>query len=293
MKNALLALAVVIIGLLIGEYAARQVDWAGTRVLERNPEWYETDAAGFRQPPTPLGARVPELVRIAVLSGDETWGPGVETQYLWTVSLEKELGGRAQVMNRALLGANAAGSAATIASVMPEKPDIVLWAVSPAMLLESPDTMDPNPARWPAWWRLGTMLERALLSGRQAAMQSGNRNGRLAAAGGSPDSPGIRLLDGSLNLIGEMVISNGGRLVAFILPDFGQDASYSLLPVHDQMAATFRRWNVPVIDPVVSYRMQDTRMLRLDRFHFVPSNEGHEFLAKEAAKGLRGLGFAP
>lgn len=293
MKPFLAAFAVLLVLAGLGEWAARRIDWSGTRVMERNPEWYRTDAAGFRQPPSPLGSLPSGQIRIVVLSGDETWGPGVQAKDLWTVQLERELGGRVQVLNRSLLGANVAGSAVVAESASREHPDIILWAVSPAMLLETPDSIEPRPTHLPRWWRLGILFEKMLMTGRQAAMLSESRNGRIMARGGTPEAPGIRLMEGSLGLIFDAAQRAGSRVAGFIIPDFAQDRSYGLVTVHDQMGRVFAAWQVPVIDPVNAYRDSDTRMLRLDESHPVPGVQGHLLLAKEAAQGLRRLGLVP
>ncbi len=293
MKKVLLAMTVVLVLLGLGEWAAREVDWAGTKVLDRHPDWYKTDAAGFRQPATPIGAPATGQFRIVVLSGDETWGPGVQTQDLWTVKLEKEFGGRVQILNRALLGANVAGSAVVAQSAVNESPALILWAVSPAMLLESPDTLQPEHTDLPQWWRLGIVLERMLRRGRYAAAQAQNRSTRISLRGAAPGAPGIELMSGSLGIISDAAQPVGAKIAGFIIPDFGQDKDYSLLPVHDQMARVFAQWTVPVIDPLGDYREENTRKLRLDESHPVPGVEGHEFLAKKAADGLRRLGLVP
>ncbi len=277
--------------LLLSEGITRVLDWSSLPVFERNPEWYETDAMGFRQPSSPLGALPDGIVRLTVLGGDETWGPGVPASELWTVRLEKEFSGRLQVLNRALLGANVAGSAAAASVASGENPRAVLWAISPAMLLDVPDTLGEDEGVVPRWWRFGRFFERMLVRGRYAAAQSRSRDSILLERGGTPQAPGISLLAGSLDLMAASLRLPETRLMAFIVPDFGQDRDYRLMPVHEEMRRVFEKKGIPVFDPVREYRAGETRLLRLDDRHFVPNDRGHGFLAGEAAKALRESGL--
>jgi len=246
---------------------------------------------GFRQPPSPLGTLPEGILRLSVLGGDETWGPGVPASELWTVKLEKEFSGRLQVLNRALLGANVAGSAAGASTAAGEKPGIVLWAVSPAMLLDMPDTLGEETGVVPHWWRFGRFFERMLVRGRYAAAQSRSRDNVLLERGGTSQAPGISLLSGSLDLLAASLRIPETRLMAFVVPDFGQDRDYRLMPVHEEMRRVFEKKGIPVFDPVRDYRDGETRLLRLDDRHFVPNDRGHDFLAREAAKALRESGL--